>query len=307
MRTTSGARYMNCSRRTMQIDKERVAPIIRAALKEDIGKGDITTSVLVDKFRSSKGVITVKDDCVVCGLEIAEWTMAQVDYSVRFKPNCKDGSFVGKGKEIVFLEGHTASILKAERTMINFLTFLSGISTRVKRYVDIAKPYGVKILDTRKTFPLLRYLEKYAVFTGGGTNHRMGLYDAVLIKDNHIKAKCENMGSVPSGERLKRIVEDARRGNQKGTKIEIEVTSAAEFEDALLGKPDIIMLDNMSVREIRSCVEIRRLAKSKPLIEVSGGVTLENVEEYAKTKVDMISVGELTDSVSAIDMSLELI
>lgn len=290
----------------MQLDKERVLPIIKAALKEDIGRGDITTNALVDKFTSSNASIVTKDDCVVCGLEIAEWAIAQIDYSVRFKPNCKDGNFVGSGKELSFLEGHTNSMLKAERTMLNFLSFLSGIATLTKQFVDKAKPYGVKIMDTRKTLPLLRYLEKYAVFTGGGTNHRMGLYDQALIKDNHIKVQTLKF-KVKSGKTsLKDLIELTRKHNLKGTKIEIEVTNIEEFNDSLTGKPDMIMLDNMSVRNVASCVEIRRLSKIKPVLEVSGGITLDNVEEYAKTKVDMISVGPLTNSVRAIDMSLEI-
>jgi len=290
----------------MQLDKERVLPIIKAALKEDIGKGDVTTQALVDKLDSSRAAIIVKEDCVVCGLEIAEWAMAQIDYSVRFKPNCKDSGAVGAGKEIVFLEGHTASILRAERTMLNFLSFLSGISTRTAQFVEKARPYGVKIMDTRKTLPLLRYLQKYAVFIGGGTNHRMGLYDRVLIKDNHIKSrKLRAIGHKSVS--LKDLVEEARKKNLKGTVVEIEVSNLEEFNDALSGRPDIIMLDNMSPREIRACMDIRRLAKFKPQLEASGGISSDNIEEYAKTKVDMISVGELTDAVKSIDVSLEII
>jgi len=290
----------------MKLDKERVLPIIKAALKEDIGKGDITTSVLVDKFLSSRAAIITKEDCVVCGLEIAEWLMAQIDYSVRFRPNCKDGDFVGRNKEVAYMEGHTSSILRAERTMLNFLEFLSGIATKTKAFVDKAKPYGVKIMDTRKTFPLLRYLEKYAVSAGGGANHRMGLYDQVLIKDNHIRGSwIVDRGSKKMT--LKELVELARKKNLKGTVVEIEVTNTAEFEDALKGHPDIIMLDNMGAKEVKACVEIRRMSKTKALIEVSGGINLENIEEYAKTGIDIISVGSLTHSVKSIDMSLEVI
>ena len=285
----------------MQLDKERVLPIIKAALKEDIGRGDITTQALVDKAGSSRASIILKEDAVLCGLDIAEWVMAQIDYSVRFKPNCKDGSFLGAEKEIAFLEGHTASILRAERTMLNFLTLLSGISTNTKRFVDIARPYGVKILDTRKTFPLLRYLEKYAVFTGGGTNHRMGLYDQVLIKDNHIAAMSKADKTIGNA------VLAAKKNNVKGTVVEVEVTTLEQFNDALAAKPDIIMLDNMSVREVKACLEIRKLSRVKPLIEVSGGITLETLEEYARTRIDMISVGSLTSSVKAVDMSMEIV
>jgi len=290
----------------MQLDKDRVLPIIKAALREDIGKGDITTQGLVDKFATSGAVIIAREDCVVCGLEIAEWTIAQIDYSVRFKPNCKDGAAVGSGKELAFIEGHTASILRAERTMLNFLGFMSGIATKARRFVDVAKPYSVKIMDTRKTLPLLRYLEKYAVFTGGGTNHRMGLYDQVLIKDNHIKAVSCKLSAVGKKKALKEMVEEARSKSPKGTVVEIEVTSLKEFSDALSGKPDIIMLDNMNPREVKACVEIRKLSRLKPLLEASGGMTLETIEEYAKTGIDMISAGALTASVEPIDISLEM-
>ncbi|MDP3804617.1 MAG: carboxylating nicotinate-nucleotide diphosphorylase, partial [Candidatus Omnitrophota bacterium] len=175
-----------------------------------------------------------------------------------------------------------------------------GIATKAKQFADKARPYGVKIMDTRKTLPLLRYLEKYAVAAGGGFNHRMGLYDQVLIKDNHIKIKNEKL-------KIKNLIEDARKRNQKGTVIEVEVKDIEEFNDALPAKPDIIMLDNMSSRDVKACVEIRRLSKIKPFLEASGGINLDNVEEYAKTKVDMISVGSLTNSVQAIDMSLEIV
>ncbi len=286
----------------MKLEKERALPIIKASLKEDIGKGDITTSAIMDKLAPGRASIIVKEDCVACGLEIAEWAMAQVDYSVRFKPNCRDGNFVGKGKELAFLEGHASSILRAERTMLNFLAFLGGIATRTKQFVDKAKPYGVKIMDTRKTFPLLRYLEKYAVWTGGGSNHRMGLYDQVLIKDNHIQVA--RTGKVTS---LKNLVETARKKSLKGAVIEIEVETVEEFNDALAGRADIIMLDNMTPQEVSSCVEIRRLSKIKPALEVSGGITLDTIEEYSKTKVDMISIGALTDSVRAIDLSLDIV
>jgi nicotinate-nucleotide pyrophosphorylase (carboxylating) len=162
-------------------------------------------------------------------------------------------------------------------------------------------------MDTRKTLPLLRYLEKYAVSVGGGFNHRMGLYDQVLIKDNHIRAQRTAHSVQGKKQSLKELVESARKNNVKGTKIEIEVTSVEEFADAIEGSPDIIMLDNMAPRGVRSCVEVRRLSRIKPVIEVSGGITLDNIEEYAKTKVDIISVGSLTSSVKSIDMSLEIV
>ncbi len=284
----------------MRLDKERVLPIIRSALKEDIGKSDITTHSLIDKFTTADATIVTKEDCVVCGLQVAEWLMAQLDYSVRFKPNCSDGDFVGGGKEVAIVEGHASSILRAERTMLNFLSFLSGISTMTKKFVDKAKPYGVKVMDTRKTIPLMRYLEKYAVSVGGGTNHRMGLYDQVLIKDNHIVIASPR---IP----LAGIVNEVRKNSVKGVIIEVEVETVDQFTEVLQSKPDIIMLDNMSPRNITACLEVRRLSRIKPLIEASGGITLDTIEEYAKTRVDMISVGSLTNSVKPVDMSLDIV
>lgn len=284
----------------MKLDKARVLPIIKAALKEDVGRADITTQALVDKSLSSTATLIVKEDAVICGLEIAEWVMGQVDYSVRFRPAGKDGDFVGAGKELAFLEGRLGSILRAERVMLNFLTLLSGIATRTKEYADKVKPYGVRILDTRKTFPLLRYLEKYAVLTGGGHNHRMGLYDQVLIKDNHIAAaRLQKMN-------IAKIIQEARHKNLKGTIVEIEVKDIQEFKDALAAKPDIIMLDNMKPADIATCIGIRSASRQKPVLEASGGINLDNIEEYAKTRVDTISIGALTHSVRSIDMSLEI-
>ena len=213
---------------------------------------------------------------MVCGVDIARWTISQLDDSIRFKPNCKDGDSIAAGKEIAFLEGRAAGVLKAERT--------------------------VRITDTRKTLPNLRYLEKYAVSVGGGYNHRMGLYDQVLIKDNHISVRRKG-GSEGIGE----LVELARRKNIKGAVIEIEVSNLEEFNAAIAAHPDIIMLDNMRIADIKACVEIKRFSKHKPLLEASGGITLENVEEYAKCKVDMISIGSLTSSIKSVDMSLEII
>ncbi|MFC1590700.1 carboxylating nicotinate-nucleotide diphosphorylase [Candidatus Omnitrophota bacterium] len=285
----------------MDLDKERVMSIIKAALKEDIGKGDITTSSVIKKYSSSSAAIVTREDCVACGLLVAEWLIGALDYSVRFKPMCKDGAFVGAGGEFAMLDGNTASILRAERTMLNFLSLLSGIAAKTSKFVEIAKPFGVRIMDTRKTFPLLRYLEKYAVSVGGGHNHRMGLYDQVLIKDNHIKVTCKQL--PVSG-----IIESARKKNPKGTVVEIEAGSIEEFREALSAGPDIIMLDNMRIADIKACVELRRKSeRAKPMLEASGGVNLENVKDYARTGVEMISIGGLTSAVKSIDLSLEIV
>jgi len=286
----------------MNLNKTRTLKIIRAALKEDIGAGDVTTSVTVPKFESVKASIVAHEDCILCGIDIAEWVINCVDYSVRFKPQVKDGQRVYKGKEVAFLEGHARAILSAERTMLNFLSLLSGIATNVNKFVEKTRKRTVKIYDTRKTFPLLRYLEKYAVETGGGFNHRFGLWDQALVKENHLKA----IGHRPLA--IGEILKEVRKKVQKNIKIEIEVTNLKEFEDAIKGKPDIIMLDNMGIEDVKKAVEIRDKLPSKntPILEVSGGINIDNVGEYAGTGVDRISIGALTDSVESIDMSLEI-
>jgi len=281
----------------MQLDKARVQRIIKAALKEDIGEGDITSVSIIPKLASVKASIVAKEECVVCGIDIAEWVQSACDYTVRFKPQVEDKDTVRKGKEIAFIEGRARGILKAERTMLNFLSLLSGIATEAKKYADKVKKYNVKIMDTRKTFPLLRYLEKYAVTVGEAYNHRMDLSEMVLVKDNHIRVHG-----------TRDTVQGIRKKVQKGMRIEIEVDDIKQFEEVLKERPDIIMLDNMSVSEVKKAVEMRKTeGMDKVALEVSGGITLDNVEDYAKTGIDTISVGALTDSVRGIDFSLNII
>jgi len=284
----------------MKLDKARTTRIIKAALKEDIGSGDVTTSSVIGKFESVKASIVTNEDCLLCGVDVAEWVINTVDYSVRFKPQASDGQRVYKGKEIAFLEGHAVSILSAERTMLNFLCLMSGIATKVKEFAERVKDYKAKIYDTRKTFPLLRYLEKYAVVTGGGKNHRLGLWDQVLVKDNHLKIA----GLKKSGNLVKAI----RNKVTRNVKIEIEVDKLEQFRKVLAQRPDIIMLDNMSAAEVKKAVTLKNKSayEPKPLLEVSGGINLNNAEEYARTGIDRISVGTLTDSVESVDMSLEV-
>jgi len=281
----------------MKLDKARVLKIIKATLKEDIGIGDVTTTAVVPKTASVRASIVTNEDCILCGSDIAEWVINTVDAGVRFKPQAGDGQRVYEGKEIIFLEGRARAILTAERTMLNFLSLLSGIATNVNKYAEKTKKYGVKIYDTRKTFPLLRYLEKYAVTVGGGSNHRMGLWDQALIKENHLKtAKKESS------------IRDIKKRLAKKIKIEVEVENLKEFKSMLGSGIDIIMLDNMPPAAVKEAVGIKNkiYSKNKPELEVSGGITLDNIEEYAKTGVDRISIGSLTSSVRSVDMSLEI-
>ncbi|MCQ9206967.1 MAG: carboxylating nicotinate-nucleotide diphosphorylase [Omnitrophica bacterium] len=285
----------------MKLDKKRTLRIIRAALKEDIGIGDVTTVNTVGKLGNAKAAIISNEDCIICGMDIAEWTVNALDENVRFKPEVNDGEPIHPGKEVAFLEGRARSILLAERTMLNFLCFLSGIATKANNFAKKTKNYKAKIYDTRKTFPLLRYLEKYAVLTGGGYNHRFGLWDQALVKENHFKA-----GKLSA---RTHFIKDLRRKLTKNIKIEVEVESLDQFRKVLGESPDIIMLDNMTVEDAKKAVLIRNKAEGekKPLLEASGGITIENVEEYAKTGVDRISIGALTDSVESADMSLKII
>lgn len=294
------------------LDRERVLPILRAALKEDIGKADITTIATVHKLASGRAGIIAREDGVICGLPIVEMILNIMDYSIRVKPTVNEGDLVSEGKEVVFIEGRIAPVLTAERTMLNFLAFLSGIATKTRQFADKAKKYDVKILDTRKTVPLMRYLEKYAVRVGGGYNHRMGLWDQVLVKDNHIKiVRCLSGLAREKMPSIKDVVKKAAGRVQKNIKIEVETQNLKEFEEVLEAGPDIIMLDNMDIADIKRAVELRSKAaksgKDKILLEVSGGITLDNVENYAGCGIDMISIGALTKDVQSLDLSLEIV
>lgn len=282
----------------MELDKARVMRIIKAAIKEDVGKGDITTTAFIPKWKSSEARIIAKEESVLCGINIAEWVFSAVDYSVRFKPQAEDGQKVYPGEFVAFVEGHARAILTAERVALNFISLLSGIATETRKYVEKCAKYNVSVLDTRKTFPLLRYLEKYAVSVGGGKNHRMDLGDMVMIKDNHLKAQ----DSKPD-------IKAFRQKVQTNVKIEVEVDTIDQYKKVLIEKPDIIMLDNMSPEDVREAIRLRaeRSLTEAVVLEVSGGINLNNVEEYAKTGVDTISIGALTHSVKSADFSLDII
>ena len=295
-------------------NEDMLQRIINEALKEDIGLGDITSQLLIPKNKQVEAVILIKENAVIAGLEVVKQIFKKIDKTLRITFGCKDGSYQKKGRIIAFVRGDAQSILRAERTALNLLSHLCGIATATRKFVDRVKPYKVKILDTRKTIPGLRQLQKYAVKIGGGHNHRMGLYDGVLIKDNHIAALCvtcpERSQRVRRASCVKELVETAKAKAPKRLKIEVEVINLEEFKEALTLVPDIIMLDNMKIRDIKKAVEFKRntrYAQRLTHIEVSGGVTLDNVRAIAKTGVDSISIGSLTHSVKAIDISLEVV
>ena len=281
----------------MILNIEEIKPLVELALREDIGRGDVTSNAIISPECKAKGLIIVKGKGIVAGLSVAELVFKTVDSAVEFTLLLADGKKVEVGECVAEVVGNARAILAGERTALNFLGRLSGIATKTASFVEKVNLYDTKIMDTRKTTPGWRVLEKYAVRAGGGYNHRMGLYDAVLIKDNHLK--------IVRGEAAD-VVKKMRAGVPASIKIEVEVENVSELEIALRGKPDIIMLDNMSVNEVKKAVEVVRKSGCNVQVEVSGGITLENVEEYANTGVDMISIGALTHSVHSLDVSMEM-
>ncbi len=285
----------------MNISPNRVKELVTAALKEDIGDGDITTEACILQKRNAKARIIVKQCGVIAGLKIAETVFKMLDNKVKFKSLVKDGTEVKNGDVLAELSGHVTTILAGERTALNFLQRLSGIATLTGEYVEKVKTYKARIFDTRKTTPGLRDIEKYAVRVGGGQNHRMGLYDMVMIKDNHLKIANRNIAE---------LVQAIRKKVSKNVKIEIEVENLSQVMEALQSQVDIIMLDNMDIRTIKKAVSLIRNWKLKienlPEIEVSGDVTLNSVEKIAESGVDRISVGKLTHSAKSMDISLKI-
>jgi len=267
--------------------------LIDLALEEDIGSGDITTHCLIAPETLSEGAIIAKEPLVVAGLALAQNVFQRLDPEVDFRPNASDGDQVAAGDIVVNLKGSLGGMLTAERTALNFLQRLSGIATNVSAYMKLIGDRQVRLVDTRKTTPGWRVLEKYAVRVGGAANHRMGLFDAVLIKDNHIAG----------GGGIKAAVERVRGRVSHLTKIEVETTSIDEVREALAAGADVIMLDNMDLAAIS---EATRLINKRALVEISGGVTREGLEALADSGVDLISVGALTHSARAVDLSMKI-
>ena len=268
--------------------------IIELALLEDLSLGDITSDTIFTPENQAKALIRAKEDLVLCGMEVARQVFEAVDPAIQFTALQKDGDFVQKGTTVLELVGPTLSILKAERTALNFMQRMSGIATASRAFAQIGKKYGVMIVDTRKTQPGLRRLDKYAVRVGGCRNHRISLADSVMIKDNHIAAA----GSITAA--VKKI-KDAIGHTPK---IEVETTTLDEVKEALAAGADIIMLDNMTPQQIATC---KTEIAGRAIIEVSGGVNAHNLEAYCKAGPDVISMGALTHSVPAKDLSLKIV
>jgi nicotinate-nucleotide pyrophosphorylase (carboxylating) len=275
----------------------QIEDLIEKSLDEDMPGGDITTDSLILPHKKGKASFIAKSNGILAGIEIARLVFLKVDPFLRFSILCGDGSSIKPGDILATVEGNAFGILKAERTSLNFLQHLSGIATSTAQYVESVKGLPVKILDTRKTVPGLRVLEKYAVSMGGGQNHRLNLSDMVLIKDNHIAILRQQ------GFSIKDIVHKARSGVPRNIQIEIETTNPQDALEAARAGADIVMLDNMDLDAMREAV---KLVNHKAILEASGGVNLDTVRAIAGTGVDWISVGAITHSAKTLDISLEL-
>lgn len=274
-------------------ESAEVVAIIRRALQEDVGSGDITSEALVAPDREGRAVVLARGRYVVCGARVAAKVFEVADTRLRVAIQVADGQHVDSGGAVLTVEGRLRPILAAERTALNFLQRLTGIATLTRQFVERVAPARVKVLDTRKTTPGLRVLEKYAVRCGGGENHRAGLYDGILIKDNHLRVWGPDLaGAVRSA-----------RARCPGRPVEIEVETPEQLREALAASPDWVLLDNMTAAQLRRCVEI---CAQRSRLEASGGITLDNVREIAETGVDAISLGCLTHSAPAADFSLEI-
>lgn len=267
--------------------------LIEIALKEDIGPGDITTDNLVGPDLEGKGVITAKEPLVIAGLDVARQVFEHLDNEVIFRAGYKDGDVIKDGGTVAEVESKLQVLLTVERTALNFLQRLSGIATYVRSYVDELANQSVRLVDTRKTAPGWRVLEKYAVRMGGAHNHRMGLYDGVLIKDNHIAA-CG--GIIKAVDRIRANVSHF-------VKIEVEVSDMSQVKEAMDAGADVIMLDNMNIQKIKEAVAF---INGKAVVEVSGGITKKRLKPLADTGVDIISVGALTHSARCVDISMSI-
>lgn len=271
----------------------RTDHLIDLALEEDAGLGDITSRAIFPAQHRSRAVIDAKQDLVLCGVDVAARVFAKLDPTLKVRLLARDGQSLKKGALVLQVEGSTASILTAERTALNFLQRLSGIATQAARYAGAVKGTGVRIVDTRKTTPGWRALEKYAVRTGGCFNHRSSLGEHVLIKDNHIAAA----GSLTTAVKL------CQAAASHGAKIEVEAKSLAEVKEACRAGADIILLDNMTPVQVAAAV---KAVAGRAQVEVSGGVTFATLRDYALPGVNIISIGALTHSVTAADLSLDL-
>jgi len=277
--------------------KSEIEEIIDRALAEDLGNGDVTTEALISRDRHGTGFIVAKQEGILAGIDVAKQVLHRVDPELKVEVLLEDGARVKPGAKAARVSGSITSILKSERVALNFLQRLSGIASETNRHVERVEGLPVRIMDTRKTTPGLRSLEKYAVMVGGGKNHRMNLGDGILIKGNHLEALRSQ------GLNIKKIVAKARQNAPHHLPVELEVRTAAEALEAVEAGADMIMLDNMNLEDMRKAVES---VHGRTLIEASGGITLDNVRAVAETGVDYISIGAITHSARALDIHLKL-
>jgi nicotinate-nucleotide pyrophosphorylase (carboxylating) len=280
------------------LDEAELRCLAESALIEDRADQDVTTAALIPEDQTGRGLIIAKAEGILAGLPVARAVFAAVDTALVWKPSLEDGHRLSPGSRVVTIEGSLSSILRAERAALNYLTHLSGIATATAAVVRALEDTGCRLRDTRKTIPGLRTLEKYAVRVGGGTNHRLNLAEGVLIKDNHLAALRDRDLGIPEAVRL------ARQANPD-TRIEIEVTTVDEARQAL-DAADELLLDNMPPDQMREVVALAAARDPRPLLEASGGISLENARAIAQTGVDFISMGAITHSAEALDMSLEI-
>ncbi len=276
-----------------------LAEIVDLALREDIGTGDVTTLATIPSDRQASGTIHAKEAGVISGIEVARFVFARVDNAIDFEALVEDGDVVARGADLARISGPARSLLLAERTALNLMQRLSGVATLTAQYVAATSGTGTSIVDTRKTTPGLRMLEKRAVHHGGARNHRFGLADGILIKDNHLAA-------IGGNDRITRAIAAARDHAPHTLRVEIEVDTLIQFDEALHAGADIILLDNMDTDTMQEAVRRRNAGHSTTILEASGGITLERIPEIAAVGVDLISVGALTHSAKALDISLDL-
>lgn len=278
--------------------------IIKDALEEDIQTGDITTKAILSNKILGKGIFLAKENGIAAGFDIVKKVFYHVDKSLKFKKYFSDGDKIKTGDTICIVEGKASSILKAERTALNFFQRMSGIATLANQYQEKIKHTKAKIIDTRKTVPGLRIIDKLAVKLSGCENHRMGLYDMFLIKDNHIEAAGSITKAIEACKNFQKKIRALEKSkNYSQLRIEVETTNLNQVKEALENKVDIIMLDNFDLKKMKKAVE---MINHKCKVEASGGINLNTVKKIAETGVDFISVGALTHSVKALDISLEL-
>jgi nicotinate-nucleotide pyrophosphorylase (carboxylating) len=294
-----------------------VVDLVRRALEEDVGTGDVTVLATVPALASGRARILAREPLVVAGLPLAEMVFAALDPAITVEFLARDGDVVEKRRDLVRFSGRARAILTGERTALNFLSHLSGVATLTRRFVERLAGTRAKIRDTRKTTPGLRMLEKYAVKMGGGTNHRFGLYDAILLKENHIalagnvKEALDMAHAFASAQMSSRsttayeaVGGDAGANGNSLLSVQIEVRNEQELREALGAGAMAVLLDNMTPERARSCVEIVRAVRSECMVEISGGITLENARDYAETGADYLSAGMLTHSAAAANLSL---